>query len=182
MDVELRTKRCLVVGRARSTRHNAPPAQMWVDCTGLRSDETRFCTSLSPSAVTFHVSKIRMIARCAQCTIHVNAYCSSREYKLPDNVCFSILLHSCEFPSWKGPRTVLITEENVDPKRAQGLLRHATSDHGHLHTCSGHGKTGGSGPLRIADGAVMKNTGRKSQVNSAMVFVSRVLRYNGINQ
>jgi hypothetical protein len=69
-----------------------PPAQMWVDCTGLRSDETRFCTSLSPSAVTFHVSKIRMIARCAQCTIHVNAYCSSREYKLPDNVCFSILL------------------------------------------------------------------------------------------
>jgi hypothetical protein len=44
------------------------------------------------------------------------------------------------------------------------------------------GKRGGPGPLRIADGAVMKNTGRKSQVNSVMVFVSGVLRYNGINQ
>jgi len=78
---------------------------------------------------------------------------------------------------------VLITEENVDPKTAQGILRHATSSMTmeRVHSCSGSREAGGSGPVRVTDGAVMESTGRKSQVNFVIVFVGREPRYNGIN-
>jgi integrase len=52
--------------------------------------------------------------------------------------------------------TVLITEEQVDPKTAQSILRRATPRHhvGHLHACAGGRQAGCSGAIRVAAGAV----------------------------
>ena len=58
--------------------------------------------------------------------------------------------------------TVLIVEEKVDPKTAQGILRH--TDAGltmNICTRSGPGQAGGAGAVRVALGAV--NTGKNRQ-------------------
>ena len=68
--------------------------------------------------------------------------------------------------------TVLIIEEQVDPKTAQGILRHATVRHhnGYLHARAGRRKAEGSGEIRGAVGAV------KSEVfYEALIFASSAI-------
>jgi integrase len=59
--------------------------------------------------------------------------------------------------------TVLIVEEKVDPKTAQGhpAPHRRRVDHEHLHPRTGPGQAGGAGTVRVALGAV--NTGKNRQ-------------------